>query len=144
MTAALYTVRVEWGDCDPARIVYYPNFFRWFDQATRNLFEASGLGWAELFERYDTRGMPLVDARAQFRRPARFGDTLEIETVLARWGARSFALGHTIRVGGAVAVEGQETRIWGVSDPADPEGLKAGVIPPEVKARVPAAALAAT
>lgn len=139
MTTSLYTVRVEWGDCDPARIVYYPNFFRWFDQAARNLFEVHGLGWAELFDRYGTRGMPLVDARAQFRQPARFGDTLEVETVLRRWGTRSFELGHTIRVFGAVAVEGQETRIWGISDPADPEGLKAGTIPDAVKARVPAA-----
>ena len=138
MTTALYTVRVEWGDCDPARIVYYPNFFRWFDQATRNLFEANGLGWAELFERHGTRGMPLVDARAQFRRPARFGDTLAIETVLTRWGSRSFELGHTIRIGGEVSVEGQETRIWGISDPANPEGLKAGAIPEDVKSRIPA------
>ena len=138
MTNALYTVRVEWGDCDPARIVYYPNFFRWFDQATRNLFEVNGLGWAELFERYGTRGMPLVDARSSFRRPARFGDTLAIETRIRRWGSRSFELGHVIRIGGEVAVEGQETRIWGISDPADPEGLKAGEIPVEVKSRIPA------
>ena len=140
MTVSLYTVRVEWGDCDPARIVYYPNFFRWFDQATRNLFEANGLSWAELFDRYGTRGMPLVDARAQFRRPARFGDTLAIETVLKRWGSRSFDLGHTIRIGGEVAVEGQETRIWGISDPDDPEALRAGAVPDDVKSRVPAAA----
>ena len=82
-------------------------------------------------------GMPLVDAKAQFRRPARFGDTLTIETVLKRWGNRSFELAHTVRVGDAVAVDGRETRIWGVSDPADPEGLKAGVIPAEVKALMP-------
>jgi len=24
---ATTTIRVEWGDCDPAGIVYYPNFF---------------------------------------------------------------------------------------------------------------------
>lgn len=138
MTVSLYTVRVEWGDCDPARIVYYPNFFRWFDQATRNLFEANELGWAALFDRYGTRGMPLVDAKAQFRRPARFGDTLEIETRVARWGTRSFELVHTIRIQGETAVEGRETRIWGVDDPDRPEALKAGVIPAEVKAAIPA------
>ena len=25
----VYTVRVEFGDCDPAGIVWFPNFFRW-------------------------------------------------------------------------------------------------------------------
>jgi len=139
VTASLYRVTVQWGDCDPARIVFYPNFFRWFDAATRNLFEANGLAWAELFERYGTRGLPLVDAGATFRSPARFGDTLEIETALRRWGTRSFELRHTARVGATVAVEGRETRIWGISDPAASEGLKAGAIPAEVKARIPAA-----
>lgn len=138
MSRSVLTVKVEWGDCDPARIVYYPNYFRWFDAAARNLFEAHGLPWAAMVERHGTRGVPLVDAGATFRRPARFGDTLAIETVLKRWGNRSFELAHIVRVGDAVAVEGRETRIWGVSDPADPEGLKAGVIPAEVKALMPA------
>lgn len=22
---------VEWGDCNPAGIVFYPNYFRWFN-----------------------------------------------------------------------------------------------------------------
>jgi acyl-CoA thioesterase FadM len=24
-------ILVAWGDCDPAGIVYYPNYFHWFD-----------------------------------------------------------------------------------------------------------------
>ena len=31
-----YTVRVEFGDCDPAGIVWFPNFFRWIDAASRH------------------------------------------------------------------------------------------------------------
>ncbi len=138
MAGSIYRVKVQWGDCDGARIVFYPNYFRWFDEAARNLFETRGLAWAEMIDRYGTRGVPLVDARATFRRPARFGDTLEIATRLARWGSRSFDLVHEVRVAGELAVEGRETRIWGVSDPHDREGLRAGAIPPEVKALIPA------
>jgi 4-hydroxybenzoyl-CoA thioesterase len=138
MASSVYTVKVEWGDCDPARIVYYPNFFSWFDAATRHLFESNGLLWDAMTREHGSRGFPLVDARASFRRPARFGDVLEIETRLKRWSTRSFELEHVIRIGGQVAVEGSETRIWGVNDPARPEGLKAGQIPASVKARIPA------
>ena len=35
-------VLIEWGDCDPARIVYNPRFFDWFDNATGGLFAAAG------------------------------------------------------------------------------------------------------
>jgi 4-hydroxybenzoyl-CoA thioesterase len=32
----VHQVRVEFGDCDPARIVWFPNFFRWIDAASRH------------------------------------------------------------------------------------------------------------
>ncbi len=37
------TITIEWGDCDPADIVFYPNYFRWFDASTANHFQAAGL-----------------------------------------------------------------------------------------------------
>ena len=36
------TVRIEWGDCDPAGIVFYPRYFAMFDASTSFLFEAVG------------------------------------------------------------------------------------------------------
>ena len=138
MASAIYRVNVQWGDCDGARIVFYPNFFRWFDEAAWHLFASHGIDRDALFGRFGSLGIALVDARAQFHRPARFGDVLEIASVVRRWGTRSFELSHTGRIGGAVAVEGHETRIWGVADPSHPEHLRAGVIPEEVKALMPA------
>ncbi|MFL6695326.1 MAG: acyl-CoA thioesterase, partial [Ramlibacter sp.] len=38
-----YPVRVEFGDCDPAGIVWFPNFFRWIDAASRHFFIACGV-----------------------------------------------------------------------------------------------------
>ena len=139
MSSGNFTVKVEWGDCDGARIVFYPNFFRWMDAAAWHFFAANGLSARERLAGSNWRGFPLVDARATFRKPARFGDTLEIATRLARWGSKSLELEHIIRNAGAVAVEGRETRIWGVSDPGDPERLKAGIIPADIKALIPAA-----
>ena len=72
-----YNFRVEWGDCDPARIVFYPHYFRWFDKGTHRLFEQAGAGMEQLL---DTHGglLPIVDARASFTTPSRWGDELEI------------------------------------------------------------------
>jgi 4-hydroxybenzoyl-CoA thioesterase len=140
MTASTFAVTVEWGDCDGARIAFYPNFFRWMDAAAWHLFAANGFTREKLMAAHGSRGLALVDARASFRRPARAGDVLEIETTITHWGAKSFELRHTIRVGGEVAVEGGETRIWATSDPANPEVLRAGVIPEAIKKALPAAA----
>ncbi|MGQ0677170.1 MAG: acyl-CoA thioesterase, partial [Rhodospirillales bacterium] len=125
--------------CDGARIAFYPNFVRWMDAAAWHFFAGHGLSAKELLARHGCTGFPLVDAGATFRNPARFGDRIEIETALARWGAKSFELKHTLRIAGLVAAEGRETRIWAVGDPADPQALRAGAIPAEVKALIPAA-----
>lgn len=34
-----YTFKVRWGDTDPAKIVFFPNFYRWMDEATHEFFE---------------------------------------------------------------------------------------------------------
>jgi 4-hydroxybenzoyl-CoA thioesterase len=35
-------VQIQWGDCDPANIVYYPRYFEMFDDSTSIMFEAAG------------------------------------------------------------------------------------------------------
>jgi acyl-CoA thioesterase FadM len=42
--------RVEWGDCDPARIVFNPRFFEWFDAQTALIFETIGLPKRDLLQ----------------------------------------------------------------------------------------------
>ena len=33
---------IEWGDCDPARIVFNPRYFEWFDGCTAHVFASAG------------------------------------------------------------------------------------------------------
>jgi hypothetical protein len=46
-----------------------------------------------------------------------------------------FVVEHRVHNNGNIVVEGREVRVWGLRDPNDPDGLKAGVIPPEIIAR---------
>lgn len=39
----VYVHHVQFGDCDPARIVWFPNFFRWIDAASRHFFAECGV-----------------------------------------------------------------------------------------------------
>ncbi len=133
------TVTVGWGDCDPAGIVFYPNYFRWFDDASWRLFEAGGLPMDGMAERYDMLGLPLVDARASFRAPCWRGDRLEIVSHVAAWHRKTLNIEHRVMNGGELAVEGREVRFWGLPHPDRPGRLKAGEIPAEVKAQFGAA-----
>ena len=129
-------VRIEWGDCDPAGIVFYPRYFEMFDHSTVLLIEkALGMRKLELYERYDFAGHPAVETQARFHLPTRFGDDVEIESAITKIGRSSFSLQHRLTLNGALAVEGSETRVWTARDPRRPGGLRAQAMPDEVVAR---------
>ena len=61
MLANTHLVTVEWGHCDPAGIVYFPNYFTYFDASTNALFlRALGCNKFEMLKRYGIVGIPLV------------------------------------------------------------------------------------
>jgi 4-hydroxybenzoyl-CoA thioesterase len=127
---------IEWGHCDPAGIVFNPRFFEFFDASTWLLFEAVlGVKPEDLAATYAIMGIPLVDARAEFKKPAKFGDSIEIASRVSEFRRSSFDIEHRISVGGELAIEGGETRVWAARDKADPEKIRAVAIPPEVIAK---------
>ena len=132
MLSARYQVRVQWGDCDGARIIFYPNYFKMFDTSTHNLFEQAGVPIPELMEKYDFIGMPLVDAHSSFKSASRWGDRLEVESHVAEWRRRTFVVKHVVWNGDVTAVEGEEIRVWAQRPPGDPNGLVASEIPADL------------
>lgn len=128
-------VFIEWGDCDPAGIVYYPRYFVMFDNATVALFAAAGLKKHEMVKTYDMVGYPMVDTGAKFIVPSKWGETITIESHISRWKRSSFDIKHRVLKGDAVAIEAWETRVWVGRHPDDPERIKSQPIPEEVKAR---------
>jgi 4-hydroxybenzoyl-CoA thioesterase len=132
--------RIAWGECDPAGIVFYPRYFEMFDNATTAMFSAAtGLTKYQMFEIYRFAGYPMVDTRARFLIPCRFGDDVTIDTMMTEAKRSSFNITHYLKKDGALAVEAFETRVWVGHDPADPGKIKSQPIPPEVIAKLSAA-----
>lgn len=127
------TVRVAWGDCDPAQIVFFPRYFEMFDASTQELFRAAlGIPKIEWVKKFGIIGIPLVDVRAKFIIPSWYGDDFVIESQVADFRTSSFDIAHRVVKGGKTAVEGFETRVWAGADPAKPGGIKSAPIPKEV------------
>lgn len=128
-------VEIEFGDCDPAGIVYYPNYFRMFDAATAHLFEAAlGMKKIAWTRHYGIVGIPMVDTGARFIKPARFGDVVTINTTITGFRRSSFDVGHQVFHEGMLAIEARETRVWTGRDPDDPGKLKSVPLPDDVVA----------
>ena len=123
---------VEWGDCDPLGIMFYPQSFRWFDNATHHLFDAAGRPMNSLEKHYGIVGCPLVDVGASFKAPLAWLSTIHVESRIAEWRNKSFVVSHTVWIGETVAIEGREVRVF-VARNGD--GLKGVAIPDDLKAR---------
>jgi 4-hydroxybenzoyl-CoA thioesterase len=123
---------IEWGHCDPAGIVFNPRFFEFFDWSTALLMQAAlGMAKVDMAAAYGIVGIPLVDTRANFLRPSRFGEEIEIASIVTAVGRSSFEIGHKLFNNAQLAAEGHEKRVWTIRD-AESGKLKSHAIPEDV------------
>ena len=128
-------VQIQWGDCDPANIVYYPRYFAMFDDSTSTLFEVAGFSKQDLVRKYGLVGIPMVDTRAKFYIPSTYGDWITIETKIESIKRSSFEVKHNVYKGEDLAIEAFETRVLVGRDPNNPEKLKSAPFPAEMVAK---------
>jgi 4-hydroxybenzoyl-CoA thioesterase len=126
------TIQVEWGDCDPAQIVYFPRYFAYFDACTTALFKKAGLIKRQMLKTYQIVGIPMVDVRASFKAPSRFSDMVVVESEITEWGRSSFCVRHRLFNKNVLAVECFETRVWTALSESDPERIVSKPVPREV------------
>jgi 4-hydroxybenzoyl-CoA thioesterase len=129
-----YTLRVEFGDCDPARIVWFPNFFRWIDAASRHFFVQCGIpDWHITEKTHGILGTPLVDTHARFIKTASYGDVLDIHTRIKEWRNKSFVLAYQVTRGDDLIMECEEVRIFAAHKDDHQPGIKAVEIPSDLR-----------
>jgi 4-hydroxybenzoyl-CoA thioesterase len=125
------TVRIEWGDCDPAGIIFYPRYFEIFDASTTLLFERRlGMTKFEMLRDLEFGGFPLVRTRARFLRPTRFGDDVTVKSIIS-FGHSSFDVEHQLSLNSETCVECSEKRVWVTRDALGQ--LKSRAVPAAVR-----------
>jgi 4-hydroxybenzoyl-CoA thioesterase len=109
----VFPIAIQFGDCDPAGIVFYPNFLKWMDSASLNYFMACGVPpWNVTIKTHGIIGTPLLEVSVRFRKPATYPEKIEVHTFVEDWRAKVFVHHHTIKRGDDVLCEGRETRAF--------------------------------
>ena len=136
----IHTITVEFGDCDPAAIVWFPNFFRWIDAASRHFFVQCGVPrWEETAKTLGVIGTPLVDTKSRFIKTASYSDILHIAVSISEWRGKSFVQTYRItraRADGSepdLIMECEEVRIFAARRD-DGQGIRAVPAPMEIRA----------
>ena len=137
MLTAIQRFRVEWAHCDPAGIIFNPNYYLWMDSGTHALLQAAGFDLIGNTRRDPLfRGCPLVASSMEFRRPLYFGDITVLSSRVEKFGNTSFVVAHAFHHSDHAepVATGSEVRVWGYSDPDRPEKLVAIRVPEDVRA----------
>ncbi len=135
MSANRFTARrrVEFADTDLSGIVHFSRFFVFMETAEHQLRAHRGTELHEKTER-GTIGWPRVSATCTYKKPARFGDEIDIEVDVERQGAKSLTFAFRFLREGELLAEGKMTSVCCVLD--DPSGLRSIEIPDEVAGKL--------
>jgi 4-hydroxybenzoyl-CoA thioesterase len=113
----IYTTQIEFGDCDPAGIVFYPNFLQWMDAASLHFFMQCGVPpWREFKEPANFVGTPLLEINTKFYKSATYGETIAVHTNIDEWREKIVVQSHQIYRGDTLLCEGKETRAFCARD----------------------------
>jgi acyl-CoA thioester hydrolase len=93
--SALVEIRIYYEDTDCGGVVYYANYLKYFERARTHYLEERGLSVADL----KNKGVQFMVVRAEvdYRSPARYGETLLVETRLADVNKASLTFAHVVR-----------------------------------------------
>ncbi|HET9963060.1 MAG TPA: YbgC/FadM family acyl-CoA thioesterase [Nitrospiraceae bacterium] len=88
-------IRIYYEDTDCGGVVYYANYLKYFERARTQYLETRGLSVAGLRDQ-GTQFM-VVHAEVDYRSPARYGETLIVETILSEVRQVSVTFAHCLR-----------------------------------------------
>jgi len=71
-------VRVRYAETDKMGVVYYANYFVWFEVARTDLLRDAD--WSYRSMETDGIMLPVIEAHCDYRQPARYDDELEVRT----------------------------------------------------------------
>jgi acyl-CoA thioester hydrolase len=115
MPSAVTTIRVRYAETDRMGVVYYANFFVWFEVARADLLRT--LGWS--YREMEASGvmLPVIEARCEYHRPARYDDEVEIRTTGWVKSPVRMSFDYEVSVKGETTVSARGVTVHAATDP---------------------------
>ncbi len=89
------TVRVRYAETDQMGVVYYANYYVWFELGRVEMFRQMGFSYKEMEERDDCF-IVVGESQCRYKRPARYDDLLRIRTCILGARKRTIRFGYEI------------------------------------------------
>lgn len=86
--------RVIYGDTDAGQVVYYANYFRWFESGRKEIMRTLKIDYLELEK--SSIITPVVEAHCNYFHPARYDDVVVVETRISEVREKSIKFDYNV------------------------------------------------
>ncbi|API93045.1 acyl-CoA thioesterase [Virgibacillus sp. 19R1-5] len=128
----IHRFKVYFGDTDAAGIVYYPNFYKWMDQASAELVAKAVLPTSRLYKEEKIL-LPLLEAFCKFQSPLFFEDIVDVHSEVTEINSKTFRVEHVFKREEEFIAKGYEIKAW---TRKKEEKLKAEPIPNDIRKKL--------
>ncbi len=90
--------RLNFGDCDPSGIAYFPSYLHMLVGVFEEFFGTIGFAWPEMINERKL-GFPTVTLDLTFKSPGLHGDMMDFTLTVVAIGNSSLDLHHAVHVG---------------------------------------------
>ena len=123
MTTNQTEIEVRYQETDQMGVVYHANYLIWFEIGRTKLIEQFGFKYAEMEK--DNVISPVIDVQVQYKRPARYGETVVIHTWLDNYDGVRTVYGYQVTdKEGILLVSGTTTHVIADAETFRPLRLK--------------------
>jgi 4-hydroxybenzoyl-CoA thioesterase len=112
MKTFTYDRRLQWSECDPAGIIFFPHYAKWMVEGLHMLFFDIGIDPNGRIDSQHTAGLPSVGISLRFHRPARLHEMVTHEITVTKIGRSSLSVKHRFFANGECLAEADDTRVW--------------------------------
>lgn len=116
----IHELRVIFGDTDQMGVVYYANYFRFFEASRAHFWRELGKSYKDL-EAWGV-ALPVVAAHCDYKSPGYYEDLLEIEVDVVEMRPASMRFAYLVHRDGKLLAEGY-TRHAVIGTDGRPRGL---------------------
>ncbi len=110
MYSVLKDIQVRYGETDQMGVVYHANYIIWFELGRTELIHSLGLSYVDM----EKKGIisPVIDVRASYKKPVRYGDNASVRTYVKQYDGLRVAYHYEVlKNGSEVCVTGESVHI---------------------------------
>lgn len=104
-------IRVRYADTDQMKIVYYAEYFKYFEEGRSSLLRNIGFAYSNLIDEYNVQ-LPVIEAHINFFKPALYEDSLIIKTYVKALPSRTIRFDSEIYRNDLLIVNGYSLHVF--------------------------------